>query len=292
MNKKIFTIAAVFCGVFAVSFAVIFIRFITAPPLAIAFFRLFFTTLILTPFFVFGGKKDIKHYKKYYLLSGFFLAFHFYFWITSLNYTSISSSVILVSLHPVFIVTFNYLILKEKIIKSVFAGIFLSILGVIIISVGEKTIEQNIFQNTLLGDSLALLGAVMMAGYLLIGRRLRQNVSTINYTFRVYGSASIMLLLLSLFTRTPLYPYPWQDFYLFLLLALVPTLMGHSIFNWALKRIPASLVSIIILGEPVGASFLAWLILNEQPSVFYYFGGLFILMGLFITLNKANLFSC
>ncbi len=195
MNKKIFTIIAVFLGVFAVSFAVIFIRLITAPPLIIAFFRLFFTTLILTPFFVLNPKKDAKHHRKYYLLSGFFLAFHFYFWITSLNYTSISSSVILVSLHPVFIVIFNYFILKEKIAKSVLAGIFLSILGVIIISVGEKTAGQNVLQNTLLGDGLALLGAVMMAGYLLVGRRLRQNVSTINYTFRVYGLASIILLL-------------------------------------------------------------------------------------------------
>jgi drug/metabolite transporter (DMT)-like permease len=285
MQKNVPAIVAVFLGVIAVSFASIFIRFIEVAPIIIAFYRLFVTTLILTPVFLLKETQrgSIRKYPFYYILSGVFLAFHFYLWIASLSYTSVSSSVILVSLHPIIVAVYSHFILKEKISLPTLVGILIAIVGVIIISAGDHSQGSNV----LLGDLLALGGAVMMAGYLLVGRKLRQEVSTINYTFWVYGIASLVLLVLALALKAPLYPYSVNVYFIFLLLAVIPTLMGHSVFNWALDKVPVALVSLIILGEPVGATILAWLFLNEPPTLFHYIGGLFILAGLFLTVRKA-----
>lgn len=285
MQKNVPAITAVFLGVVAVSFASIFIRFIVAAPIIVAFYRLFFTTLILTPVFVLKEtrKGTIRAYPFYYILSGFFLAFHFYLWIASLGYTSVSSSVILVSLHPIFVALYSHFILKERISLPTLTGILMAIVGVVIISAGDQSQGSNV----LLGDLLALGGAVMMAGYLLVGRKLRQEVSTINYTFWVYGIASLVLLALALALKAPLYPYTLKIYFIFLLLAVIPTLMGHSVFNWALDKVPVALISLIILGEPVGATILAWVFLNEPPTLPHYIGGLFILSGLFLTVRRA-----
>jgi drug/metabolite transporter (DMT)-like permease len=284
VQKKL-AILALLLGVVAVSFASILIRFIDAAPLVVAFYRLFITTLILAPVFWLKEpqKAAIRSYPFFYALSGLFLALHFYLWISSLSYTSVSSSVILVSLHPIFVALYSRGVLKEKIPAAMVSGILLAVAGVAIISAGDHSRGSNV----LLGDLLALGGAVMMAGYLLVGRRLRRQVSTLNYTFWVYGTASLVLLALALALKTPLYPHPPRAYLFFLLLALVPTLMGHSVFNWALGKVPVALVSTLILGEPVGATLLAWLFLQEPPTPFHYGGGFLILAGLYLTARKA-----
>ncbi len=285
MQKNVPAIAAVILGVIAVSTASILIRLIDVPPLVVAFYRLLFTTLILTPVFLLKEpqKGAVKDYPFYYALSGLFLALHFYLWITSLSYTSVSSSVILVSLHPVFVSLYSHFILKERISPATAAGIIIAFVGVVVISAGDHSRGGNV----LLGNLLALGGAVMVAGYMLVGRNLRRTVSTLNYTFWVYGTASLVLLGLALVFRAPLYPYPSQVYLVFLLLAVIPTLMGHSVFNWALDKVPVVLISTIILGEPVGATILAWIILQEPPSLFHYLGGFLILSGLFLTVRRA-----
>ncbi len=285
MQKNVPAIAAVILGVIAVSTASILIRLIDVPPLVVAFYRLLFTTLILTPVFLLKEpqKGAVKDYPFYYALSGLFLALHFYLWITSLSYTSVSSSVILVSLHPVFVSLYSHFILKERISPVTAAGIIIAFVGVVVISAGDHSRGSSV----LLGNLLALGGAVMVAGYMLVGRRLRRTVSTLNYTFWVYGTASLVLLGLALVFRAPLYPYSSQVYMVFLLLAVIPTLMGHSVFNWALDKVPVVLISTIILGEPVGATILAWIILQEPPSLFHYLGGFLILSGLFLTVRRA-----
>lgn len=285
MQKNVPAIAAVILGVIAVSTASILIRLIDVPPLVVAFYRLLFTTLILTPVFLLKEpqKGAVKDYPFYYALSGLFLALHFYLWITSLSYTSVSSSVILVSLHPVFVSLYSHFILKERISPVTATGIIIAFVGVVVISAGDHSRGSSV----LLGNLLALGGAVMVAGYMLVGRRLRQTVSTLNYTFWVYGTASLVLLGLALVFRAPLYPYSSQVYMVFLLLAVIPTLMGHSVFNWALDKVPVVLISTIILGEPVGATILAWIILQEPPSLFHYLGGFLILSGLFLTVRRA-----
>ena len=285
MQKNVPAIAAVILGVIAVSTASILIRLIDVPPLVVAFYRLLFTTLILTPVFLLKEpqKGAVKDYPFYYALSGLFLALHFYLWITSLSYTSVSSSVILVSLHPVFVSLYSHFILKERISPVTAAGIIIAFVGVVVISAGDHSRGSSV----LLGNLLALGGAVMVAGYMLVGRNLRRTVSTLNYTFWVYGTASLVLLGLALVFRAPLYPYPSQVYLVFLLLAVIPTLMGHSVFNWALDKVPVVLISTIILGEPVGATILAWIILQEPPSLFHYLGGFLILSGLFLTVRRA-----
>ncbi len=285
MQKNVPAITAVILGVIAVSFASILIRFIDVPPLIVAFYRLFVTTLILTPVFLIREKQkdSIKSHPFYFGLSGLFLALHFYLWISSLSYTSVSSSVILVSLHPIFVSLYSHFLLKERISPGTAAGIFIALVGVVIISAGDHSRGSNV----LLGDLLALGGAVMMAGYLLVGRHLRRQFTTLNYTFWVYGTASLVLLLLALLLKAPLYPYTSRVYLVFLLLAVIPTLMGHSVFNWALDKVPVALVSTIILGEPVGATLLAWIFLQEPPTLFTFGGGFFILLGLFLTVRKA-----
>lgn len=285
MQKNVPAIVMVFLGIIAISFGSIFIRFIDVAPIIVAFYRLFVTTLILTPVFWLKEPQrgSIKKYPFYFVLSGVFLAFHFYLWIASLSYTSVSSSVILVSLHPIIVAVFSHFILKEKISLPTLVGILIAIVGVVIISVGDHSQGSNV----LLGDLLALGGAVMISGYLLVGRKLRQEFSTLNYTFWVYGIASLVLLLLALAFKAPLYPYSLNVYFIFLLLAVIPTLMGHSVFNWALDKVPVALVSLMFLGEPVGATILAWLFLKEPPTLSHYTGGLFILAGLFLTVRKA-----
>ncbi len=282
-NNKLFAAFAVILGVIAVSSSAILIRSAKAPPVIIAFYRMFFSSLILFPFFMSKRNKSSfydKDFKRYSILSGVFLALHFFFWITSLSYTSIISSVIFVSLHPIFVSLFSFFFLKEKISKKIVIGILLTISGIFIISLGSN--YQN--DSTLLGDGLAILGAIMMAGYLIIGRKVRQKASNLDYTFWVYSIASMVLLFLMLIIKLPLYQYTETDYLIFLLLAIIPTLMGHSVFNWALKKLPTTFISVMILGEPVGAAFLAWIILNEPPGVYHYYGGVFILSGLLLTL--------
>jgi drug/metabolite transporter (DMT)-like permease len=136
--------------------------------------------------------------------------------------------------------------------------------------------------GALLGDVLALIGAIMAAAYLLIGRRLREGMSLVPYIFLVYGIASIVLVLFVLGAGQPFTGYQPQTYLWFILLAFVPQLLGHSTFNWSLRYLSAALVSTSLLGEPVGSTILAYFILQETPGILKIFGAILILAGIFI----------
>lgn len=288
MNKPtINPYVAVFVGVIAVSFSSLFVKMSEAHSFIIAFYRLLLTFIILMPFSFKEKVIDIKEssFKDIALcsMSGVFLALHFILWFVSLKYTSIASSVVLVTTQPIFVVLGSILLFRERISLKAMIGGVIALIGSFLIGAGD-------FQyggTAVLGDILAIVAAVSVSGYLIIGRIARSRVSLGAYTFLTYGSASITLGLIAFLTGKSFYPYAPTQWMLFLGLAVVCTIMGHTVFNWALKYIKASVIAVGILGEPVGAILWAAVFLGENPTLRQMFSGLIILTGLFI-FTKAS----
>ncbi|GBF34528.1 permease [Desulfocucumis palustris] len=281
--------AAILAGVLAAAFSSIFTKLADAPPLIIAFYRMLFTVLILTPFVVKNGIRQIKEMKGGDLglacLAGVFLALHFSFWITSLNYTSIASSTVLVTLQPLFVISGGYLFYGEKIAPRGAGGAVLALAGSLLIGIGDFQIGGK----ALLGDLLAFAGGFFVAGYVLIGRGLRNRLELIPYVYVVYTATAALLFLGNAAVYSdPLGPYPAMTWLWFAALALIPTIMGHTVFNWALRYVKAAVVSVSILGEPVGATILAFFIFGQVPGMLQLIGGLSILLGLALFISSTS----
>ena len=279
-------------GIIAISTASIFIKLCDAPALTIASYRMILASLMLTPFACY--KKPWRGWErkeiKWFLLSGLFLSLHFAFWIASLKYTSVASSVVLVTTHPIFVGIGGWLFLRERIGMNLVAGIALSVLGSALVSSGDMRLSKE----ALMGDGLALLGAVAASGYLLLGRKLRKEQALLSYIFPVYSTAGLILILFSLIFQEPFFRYSSTTYTYLFLLALIPQLIGHTTFNWALKYLPASMVAITILGEPFGSTILAYFILKEGLTTWKVLGGMLILSGILAALrntSKSSLFS-
>lgn len=253
----------------------------------IATYRLLFTFLLLAPLTLaerFGGVRRMSRCQLgLAALSGVFLAFHFVTWFISLKYTSVASSVVIVTIQPVFVVIGSWLFFREKISRLAVCGGLLALSGSLVIGTGDFRIGLGAF----LGDLLALAAAILISGYLLIGRRLRGSVDLTGYTFVAYGTSALALILTSLLAKVPFHPYPWRDWLLMFALAAVCTVLGHTVFNWALRYIQASVVSVSILGEPIGAIIWAALFLHENPTVRQLLGGALIFAGLFVFTRVA-----
>ena len=276
-----------FVGISATSTASIFIKLSDAPALIISAYRMVLASLILAPFAY--RQKVWKVWSRpeigWLLLSGVFLSLHFAFWISSLKYTSVASSVVLVDTHPIFVGIGSWIFLKERPRVRLILGICLAVFGSILISFGDSSLSKE----ALMGDGLALLGAMTVSGYFLIGRKLRRGQDLLSYIFPVYSTAGIALVLLAFLFRDPFFGYRSSDYLLFFLLALIPQLIGHTTFNWALKYIPASLVAITILGEPVGSTILAFFILGEGLTLWKVSGGISIFVGILVALWRGAL---
>ncbi len=282
--------AALTTAVIAISFAAIFIRLSEAPSMTIAFYRLFFSLLILAPNLVLQGK-DLRFLKTSDLLgmatSGLFLAGHFYLWISSLEFAPVAVSVVLVSVHPLIVALAGHFLLSDRIPRGFFISITLVLIGTA--AIAAESISGFAEGSTeLKGALMALGGACMMAGYLLVGRRLRQTLSTTIYASGTYGFAALLLGIASALTGIPLTGYPRIEYLLFVALAIIPTLLGHTVFNWALKKVRAALVSLLYLGEPLGATLLAFIILRELPTPFQAIGGIIILFGLYLVIKPKG----
>lgn len=291
-------LAVVVLGILAVSTASIFIRQAqeTVPSLVVAAYRLGLATLLLLPF-AYGKRREILAFTgKQWLLglgAGTILAMHFASWITSLEYTSIASSVVLVTTTPLWVALFSPIFLKEQVGRAAMLGLGVALLGGVIVGMsqachlGSQGLTCSGFQGfwsgrAAFGNLLALIGAWMAAGYMMIGRRLRPGLSLVSYVFVVYGVAAVVLLGLTGLSRLPLTGYPPQTYLWLAALAVVPQLIGHSSLNWALRYLPASFVSVSLLGEPIGSVILAYLFLAEQPTGLELAGGVLILAGIFL----------
>ena len=273
---------ALFISIVAVSTASIMIRMSSAGPLAIAAYRLTFATLILLPFYVHsGGVGRLLRSSGREVLNlvgvGVVLALHFASWITSLSFTSVASSVIFVHVDPIFVAAISHFVFKERIGRGTLLGIAVAFAGATIIAVGDSGLGEV----SLYGDLLALVGAVMLGLYILSGRRIRQSHDLVSYVTPVYATSALVLILGSVAAGTRLVSYPPREYLLFLAIALVPMIFGHTVYNWALKYVEAPIVSLSLLGEPVGATILAYIFLNEAPSTLTLFGGAITLLGIF-----------
>jgi drug/metabolite transporter (DMT)-like permease len=286
-------------GILAVSAASIFIRYaqVYAPSLVIAAYRLVLATLILAPLAYLRYRTELRALGsrdlRLALLSGFFLALHFATWITSLEYTSVASSVVLVTTTPLWVALFSPFTLRESVSRVVLIGMVLALIGGTIIGLSDACSWQTgqltcpplidfVRGEAFLGDLLALTGALMAAAYILIGRSLRSKMSLIPYIFMVYGMAALVLVVLMFGAGHSPSGYPAPVYGWLLLLAIFPQLLGHSSFNWALRYLSAAYVSIALLGEPVGSTILAYFLLQETPTSLKIIGAILILVGIYI----------
>ena len=278
-----------FIGVLSVSFAAIFIRLAEAPPLMIAAYRLTIASVILIPIASIRARPGLKSLTKLsrhdtllILLSSVFIALHFGLWITSLSYTSIASSVILVTSHPAFVAVISYFLWGERLNKLTISGIVVALTGVIFINYGGFTFGSR----AILGDLLALTAGFAMGAYLVIGGQLRARIGILSYLTIIYTCSALMLLAATIIFGHSLFGYSPITYLMLILLALGPQLIGHSSLNLAVRLIPVTFVSVAILGEPVGATLLGYFILSEVPTANEIAGGLLILGGIFMVMRR------
>ena len=273
---------ALIVSVIAVSTASILIRMSTASPIAIAAYRLTLSTLMIAPFFIRSGglsrfmSSNLKD-KMTLAGVGVALAFHFASWITSLEYTTVASSVIFVHIDPIFVAVVSHFLLGDRLDRGTLLGMVIAFIGTVIIAWGDAGMGDV----TLYGDLLALIGGIMLGIYLLAGRKLRQELDLVSYVTPVYAFSALVLVLMGVVTGSPMGPYPNSEYVLFMAIALVPMIFGHTVYNWTLKYISAPVVSISLLGEPIGATILAALFLGENPSTYTLIGGVITLAGIY-----------
>lgn len=269
----------VIIGVLSVSTAAIAVKLSDATALHNAFYRMLFAALLLVPAF-WKARSDLKKIglKTMILmaLSGLSLGLHFLTWFISLDHTSIANSMVLICMSPIFTVSGGALLFGTKFSRQEILMTFTAIVGSVIMAfhTGEFVIGE------MFGNSMALLGAFLIALYLLIGRYVRKEVSTTIYTFMVYAFASLSLGIIALFEGTPLLQQSGQSWLIFLWLAIVPTLMGHSFFSYALKYVKAAFISTAVLFEPVLTILLAVIIFKEYPDIIQMIGSGVILVSL------------
>jgi drug/metabolite transporter (DMT)-like permease len=285
-------------SILAVSMASIFIRHAQeeAPSLVIAAYRMTLASLVLWPFALARSRATLRtltgRQLALALTAGVFLAAHFASWIASLEYTTVASSVVLVSLAPLFVALLSPFVLREPLSRWVWLGLGLSLAGSVIVGLSDACkwqaglhcppLSEFVGGKAFLGNLLAVLGAIMVAGYFMIGRMLRHRLPLLPYISLAYGSAAIVLLAATLLSGHPLVGYPKQTYLWLILLALIPQLMAHSTYNWALRYLPAAIVTIALLGEPVGATLLAYILLGERPGLLMLIGAILILSGIVI----------
>ncbi len=284
---------ALFVGIVCVSLASILIKLTSdVPSVIMTAYRLVISSLLLLGYAYFKKKSLPKLNKKDILtaaLGGFFLSAHFIFWIASIKYTSIPSSVTLVATSPIFVGMFSFFILKEKQNFVVVLSIFMSIAGSVILTSSDGGLfYDKLDKISLLGDILAVLGAVSVSGYFLVGSYLRRNMDIIDYITVVYSFAAVFSLIFALISGYGFVGYRESSYVYMFLLAVVPQLLGHTSFNWALKYAKTTAVAIATLGEPVGATILAYILFKESVSFIQGVGIVVILSSIFISSFNAQ----
>ncbi len=297
---------AIIAAILAVSSSSIFIRFAQAdaPSVVIAALRLTFATLILAPIVWTRYRPELKSLTSRDILlgalSGLFLAVHFATWISSLEYTTVASSVLFVSTGPLWVALLSPMLLNERLTRAAVVGLAIAIIGGTMISLADACawagelhcpeLGQILQGRAMWGNLLALIGAWTVSGYLIIGRKLRtaHSISLIPYIFLVYGMSAIALLMMMLAAGQSPFGYRGQTYGWIFLLAAFPQLVGHSIYNWALRYLAAAFVAITTLVEPIASAILAYFILHETPSSGVLLGGLLILIGIYLASRPAK----
>ncbi len=269
-------------GVLAVSTAAVLIRSCAAPPLGIAAWRLGLAAVGFMALCACRRRHPLAAFDRRQLgltaLAGLFLAVHFAAWIASLSLTTVTSSVVLVTTTPLWVGLGALLVLREAPSRALWQGLALALAGSAVVALADGT-PGGRAPDPLMGDALALVGALCASGYFLVGRTVQRSVDTLSYVTVVYGMAAAALLAMAGMAGTPLAGYAWKDWTFLLLLAIVPQGLGHTLLNRCLRLLPAGVVALALLGEPVGASVLAWLVLGEAVGAWQAAGAALILVG-------------
>ncbi len=280
--------AVLLLGVLAFCSAATLIRLAQAPPLVIAFYRLSFASAVLLPPAVFLRRNELRSLSPRQVMwagcAGMVLALHFALWITSLTLTSVASSVVLVTATPLFVGLASHFLLEERVGRRMAAGIGLSLAGGLVIGGGDLRIAGE----AAWGDSLALLGALASTAYYLTGRVLRARISLLSYVAVTNTVCALVLAVLCTATGQAFTGYGAHTWIMLILLGLVPQAIGYSSVNWALGYVSATLVTVAILGEPVGSTLLAWLVLGEAPRYNVVLGGALILAGIYLAISAQG----
>lgn len=280
MKRSINPQMALWFGALCTSFAATFIIASGEPPFVVAFYRLFFAVLCFIPIMAVQGWDQLKAIKKKHfiwcLLVGISFGLHLVTYIASLNYTSVASAGALASLQPVFVAIGASIFLKERIGLRVRIGIALAVVGGLVVGGGDLL---TVTSAALFGDMLALICALMISLYFVAGRALRQHLDILPYLLVVYSSSMIVVAVLSLATGTPLTISSPRSFVYLLALGIVSTALGHGIFNWALKYVQASAVSLVMLASPVAETVWVYFFLGQVPAITSIIGGIIVIIG-------------
>jgi drug/metabolite transporter (DMT)-like permease len=284
---------ALVVAVGAVSTSAVLVEISDAPSLVKAFYRVLFTTCLVAPAAVVRSPEAFGAIRRRDLLgagvAGVALALHFGSWFESLEWTSIAASATLVQSQPVFVAVGAALLLDERVTRRMAVGIVVAVAGMVAMSLGELSSASAVSApRPLYGDALAVAAAIMAAVYFLAGRSLRQRVALLPYVTVVYGVCTVALLAFVIASGAPLSGYPAEEWLLFLVMAVGPGVFGHTALNWALAHVESSVVSVSLLGEPVGAALLALIVLAEVPGPFTVGGGAVVLSGIYLTASDPG----
>lgn len=282
-------VPALVVGIAAISFSSIFIKWSDAPASVLGMYRLLFTVSLMAPFVWRPVLREMRKIRArdggLLLCSGLFLGLHFLFWIESLRHTSVASSMIVLSLQPVFVAVGARAFFRERTGGVALFGMGVALVGTVLIGWGDIGLSGR----AVYGDLLSLLGTAAVSVHMLIGQRLCAHMPSHVYSFLVFATAAGVLAVHNLAAGTGMIGYPPREWGLFLLLAVVPTVFGHLLFNSLLRRVGATTVSMSILGEPVGAIILAWLLLGEGIADYQAVGGVLTLAGLVMFLKTKRI---
>ena len=275
-------------GVFAISTGAIFARMADAPALVIAAYRTGLASLFLLPFTGAGTLREARGLSRKDLLtvvlSGGFLALHFAAWISSLFYTTVASSVVIVNAIPLWTGLLSPMLTGDPFSSRLKKGLLLALPGGVIIGWGDFALGGT----ALWGDFLALLGSFFAALYILFGRRVRPRMSLTGYVTLNYGTSALVLWGIVAAMGLPPSGYSGTTWAAFFLMALVPQILGHSSYNWALRWLSGGTVALCLLGEPIGSTILAALFLSEPVTLGKAAGGALILAGIFIASQEEK----
>lgn len=273
-------------SIIAISFSAIFVKWSDAPASILSMYRMWFASILMLPI-VWKNRAEFKKITNkdwYFLLfSGFFLGLHFLLWFGSLKLTTVASSTIILTLQPIVSLLGGFLLFKERTTTSALVTMGIAIVGAVMIGWGDFGLSQQ----AILGDLLSFFSVIAVVVYLLIGQTIVKKVSHWIYSFSVFFIAAVVLSIYNLVTFTPFTGYIAQEWGIFLLLAIVPTI-SHVINNWLLSYVNATTISMSILGEPVGSTILAYFLLQERLVAGQIAGGLLVLVGVFLFMMQKH----
>lgn len=280
-NAYLVLVLAVFCF----SFSSIFIRLSDAPAPAIAAYRMVLATLLIAPFALVRSRKRIASLKRndtwFLVATGAVLALHFLFFVTAVQNTSIASATVLINCHPIFVAVLAYLLLQEG-TKYTTAGALVGMFGILVISIGD------LGSGNIVGDVMAIMGAVMEAIYIIMTRVMRKRIDLLTFVFMVNAACALVLVGMCIFGGVPLWPYSSNELLIFLGMAIIPAAIGYTLYNYSLKYLMAPQVSVIQLGEALFASLMAVLLFSEIPTVTILAGAGLILLGIYLAVKPNS----